>query len=131
MEKRQGGFTMHSGMWVSTSVLLRAALCWLVTAVVVLPAFGQTNYAEKYRHVSVTYWNYTNVKKSRAQLLGITRERLRCVRGNPRPPHRHSESVSWTIAQSASMFESNNKACWHRTDLDCVRHIFCMFFLPA
>jgi len=48
MKKRQGGFAKRSQLQVSTSALVLAALCWFVAAVAVVPAFAQTNYAEKY-----------------------------------------------------------------------------------
>ena len=72
MEKKQGGFTIRYRLCVSTSALLRAALCWLVTAVLVVPAFAQTNYVEKYPIFGTHEGPYSYAEIDKKDYSGIT-----------------------------------------------------------
>ena len=72
MEKRQDAFTVRSGLWVLTSTLLRGTLCWLVTAVMVLPVLAQTNYVEKYPIFGTHEGPYSYEETDKKDYSGIT-----------------------------------------------------------
>ena len=72
MEKRQGGFALRSRLLVSTSARLLAALCWLVAAVAVVPAFAQTNYVEKYPIFDTHEGPYSYAEIDKKDYSGVT-----------------------------------------------------------